>query len=86
MQVANRLEEVQRQRNLTVEAMPGLDAAAANGAGALDVGSMQADAVMELPPANTRAGLYIFINSLVYTRSTISRAQATDPSSFSPVP
>ena len=31
----------------------------------LEVAALQLDAVMELPQADTRAGLYIFLNALV---------------------
>ena len=64
MQVANRLEVIQKQRLLVPEPEPDLDTAT-SGTNALDVGPMQVGAVMELPVINSRAGLYIFINSLV---------------------
>lgn len=32
----------------------------------LEVAALQLDAVMDLPITNTRAGLYVFLNSLVH--------------------
>jgi mediator of RNA polymerase II transcription subunit 5 len=36
-----------------------------NGDAGLEVAALQLDAVMDLPTMNTRAGLYVFFNSLV---------------------
>lgn len=36
-----------------------------SGDAALEVAALQLEAVMDLPTLNTRAGLYVFLNSLV---------------------
>lgn len=43
----------------------------ANGDAGLEVATLQLEAVMDLPTINTRAGLYIFLNSLVGGRYTV---------------
>lgn len=63
LSLANRLEISQKQHDL-YEKLPNVNGEGNESAG-LEVAALQLDAVMELPQANTRAGLYVFLNSLV---------------------
>jgi mediator of RNA polymerase II transcription subunit 5 len=63
LEIANRLEMSQKQHELyekpaTIEGVP-------NENTNLEVAALQLEAVMDLPLVSTRAGLYIFLNSLV---------------------
>jgi hypothetical protein len=66
LQIASRLELSQKQHGLDDKAAT--VNGEANGHAGLDVAALQLDAVMDLPTLNTRAGLYVFFNSLVGTR------------------
>ncbi|KAL5114291.1 mediator complex subunit [Pleosporales sp. CAS-2024a] len=66
LQIANRLEISQKQHGFydkpaTVDGETNQDAG-------LEVAALQLDAVMDLPSVNTRAGLYIFLNSILVGR------------------
>lgn len=63
LSLANRLEISQKQHDLC-EKLPNVNGEGGESAG-LEVAALQLDAVMELPQANTRAGLYVFLNALV---------------------
>jgi mediator of RNA polymerase II transcription subunit 5 len=69
LQIANRLELSQKQHGLHVE----LDGDLNGGAGenGLAVATIQLESLMDLPSINTRAGLYIFLNSLVRAPVTL---------------
>jgi hypothetical protein len=65
IQIANRLEIYQKEHNFNNDkASAGTNGAANENAG-LGVAALQLEAVIDLPQMNTRAGLYIFLNSLV---------------------
>ncbi|EMD68367.1 hypothetical protein GGP41_003418 [Bipolaris sorokiniana] len=66
LSLANRLEISQKQHDL-YEKLPNVNGEGNESAG-LEVAALQLDAVMELPQANTRAGLYVFLNSLLVAR------------------
>lgn len=62
LEIANRLEMSQKQHELyekpvTIEGVPNENAN-------LEVAALQLESVMDLPPVSTRAGLYVFLNSL----------------------
>jgi mediator of RNA polymerase II transcription subunit 5 len=65
LQIASRLEISQKQHGLDDKAAT--VNGEANGDAGLEVAALQLDAVMDLPTLNTRAGLYVFFNSLVGT-------------------
>ena len=46
------------EKPISIEGVPG-------GNANLEVAALQLEAVMDLPPVSTRAGLYVFLNSLV---------------------
>lgn len=66
LQLGDRLGMLQKQYSLTTDhASDGMhDGPGSHG---LDVSVLQLETVMDLPIINTRAGLYVFINSLVST-------------------
>jgi mediator of RNA polymerase II transcription subunit 5 len=65
IQIANRLEIYQKEHNFdNGKSSVGTNGAANENAG-LGVAALQLEAVIDLPQINTRAGLYIFLNSLV---------------------
>lgn len=64
IQIANRLEIFQKDHDFNEKASPGTSNGA-NENGGLEVAALQLEAVIDLPQINTRAGLYIFLNSLV---------------------
>ncbi|OCL07249.1 mediator of RNA polymeras-like protein II transcription subunit 5 [Glonium stellatum] len=67
LHVANRLELFQKEHGLLDD--HGNDLNGGPGENGLDVAAtIQLEAVMDLPPINTRAGLYIFLNSLLVAR------------------
>ncbi|KAF2872694.1 mediator complex, subunit Med5 [Massariosphaeria phaeospora] len=67
LQIANRLEMSQREHDLhDKSAMTANGEAAENTS--LGAAAVQLDAVLDLPLVNTRAGLYIFLNSLLVAR------------------
>ncbi|KNG43997.1 Med5-domain-containing protein [Stemphylium lycopersici] len=66
LSLANRLEMSQKQHDF-YEKLPSVNGQGNENAG-LEVAALQLDAVMELPQANTRAGLYIFLNALLVAR------------------
>lgn len=63
LQLATRLEISQKQHDF-YDKLPTIDGEA-NANPGLEVAALQLEAVMDLPILNTRAGLYIFLNSLV---------------------
>lgn len=63
LQIASRLELSQKQHDFHDK--PATMDGEVNGDAGLEVAALQLDAVMDLPTVNTRAGLYIFLNSLV---------------------
>ena len=68
LSLANRLEISQKQHDF-YEKLPNVNGEGNEHAG-LEVAALQLDAVMELPQANTRAGMYIFLNALVSSHAT----------------
>jgi mediator of RNA polymerase II transcription subunit 5 len=64
LQLANRLELIQKEHDLYDKSLNHINAEAGGSAG-LEVAALQLDAVIDLPVLNTRAGLYVFLNSLV---------------------
>jgi mediator of RNA polymerase II transcription subunit 5 len=65
LQIASRLEISQKQHDFHDK--PATVNGETNGDAELDVATLQLEAVMDLPTINTRAGLYVFLNSLVGT-------------------
>jgi mediator of RNA polymerase II transcription subunit 5 len=69
LQIANRLELSQKEHDFHDKSL-----ATANGENTentgLEVAALQLENVLDLPPLNTRAGLYIFFNSLVSLRNS----------------
>lgn len=63
MHVANRLEVLQKQLQLTEEVHVEINGTA--GDGAISVAAIQLETVIDSPIVNTRAGLFIFLNALV---------------------
>lgn len=66
LHLAERLENSQKQHEF-YEKLPSVNGGANEDSG-LGVASLHLDATMDLPLMNTRAGLYIFLNSLLVTR------------------
>ncbi|KAK7550831.1 mediator of RNA polymerase II transcription subunit 5 [Phyllosticta citricarpa] len=66
LQLADRLGMLQKQYSLTDHAANAVDDGSANNG--LDVAVLQLETVMDLPVINTRAGLYVFINSILAAR------------------
>ncbi|KAF2273257.1 mediator of RNA polymeras-like protein II transcription subunit 5 [Westerdykella ornata] len=66
LQIASRLEMSQKQHGLFDKSLH-LDGHAGQGPN-LDVAALQLDAVMDLPALNTRAGLFVYLNSLLFGR------------------
>lgn len=64
IQIANRLEIYQKEHDLNDKSISGTAGETNENAG-LEVAALQLDAVIDLPQINTRAGLYVFLNSLV---------------------
>jgi mediator of RNA polymerase II transcription subunit 5 len=68
LQIANRLELSQKEHDFHDKSL-----ATANGENTENTGlevAVQLENVLDLPPLNTRAGLYIFLNSLVSLRNS----------------
>ncbi|KAF2737281.1 mediator of RNA polymeras-like protein II transcription subunit 5 [Polyplosphaeria fusca] len=65
--IANRLEISQKEHDLHDRPLAQVSNDAAENAG-LEVAALQLEAVMDLAVLNTRAGLYVFINSLLVAR------------------
>lgn len=63
LEIANRLDMSQKQHELYEK--PANMAGVPNENANLEVAALQLDAVMDLPLLSTRAGLYVFVNSLV---------------------
>lgn len=63
MEIANRLEMSQKQHGLYEK--PATIEGVQNEGANLEMAALQLEAVMDLPLVSTRAGLYIFLNSLV---------------------
>jgi mediator of RNA polymerase II transcription subunit 5 len=63
LQIASRLEISQKQHDF--DSKHATTNGETNGDTGLEVAALQLEAVMDLPTVNTRAGLYIFLNSLV---------------------
>ena len=63
MQLANRLEMSQKQHDF-YDKLPTVNGESNENSG-IEVAALQLEAVMDLSLVNTRAGLYIFLNSLV---------------------
>lgn len=66
LELANRLEMSQKQHDF-YDKLPTINGEASENAG-LEVAVLQLEAVIDLPILNTRAGLYIFLNSLLVAR------------------
>ncbi|KAF1849615.1 Med5-domain-containing protein [Cucurbitaria berberidis CBS 394.84] len=66
LQLANRLELSQKQHDF-YEKISTVHGESSENTG-LEVAALQLDAVMDLPHLNTRAGLYVFVNSLLVAR------------------
>ncbi|KAF1946196.1 Med5-domain-containing protein [Clathrospora elynae] len=66
LQLANRLEISQKQHDF-YEKIPTVHGES-DESNSLEVAALQLGAVMDLPTSNTRAGLYIFLNSLLVAR------------------
>ncbi|KAL6706140.1 mediator complex subunit [Coniothyrium glycines] len=67
LSLAQRLEMSQKQHDFYNKLSPADGETNQNNPG-LDVAALQLDAVMDLPLVNTRAGLYVFLNSLLIAR------------------
>ncbi|ORX92901.1 mediator complex, subunit Med5 [Clohesyomyces aquaticus] len=67
LQIANRLEISQKEHDLHDKSLTNADGDPAENAG-LEVAALQVNAVIDLPIINTRAGLYVFLNSLLVAR------------------
>lgn len=67
LSLAQRLEISQKQHEF-YDKLPTVNGDTNDNSG-LEVAALQLDAVIDLPPVNTRAGLYVFLNSLVSSRS-----------------
>lgn len=74
IQIANRLEIYQKQHDLQDKSVSGANGETNENAG-LEVATMQLEAVIDLPQINTRAGIYVFLNSLVSELSANSSEQ-----------
>ena len=64
LQIANRLEISQKEHDFHDKSHANANGDAAENTG-LEVAALQLEGVIDLPLLNTRAGLYIFLNSLV---------------------
>lgn len=64
IQIANRLEIYQKEHDFHDKSVTGANGETNQNAG-LEVAALQLEAVIDLPQINTRAGLFIFLNSLV---------------------
>ncbi|KAK8197736.1 mediator complex, subunit Med5 [Phyllosticta capitalensis] len=64
--LADRLGMLQKQYALTDHGASAVDDGSANNG--IDVAGLQLETVMDLPVINTRAGLYVFVNSLLAAR------------------
>lgn len=64
LNISNRLELSQKEHDFYDKSLTNINGDAGENNG-LEVAAIQLDAVMDLPVMNTRAGLYIFLNSLV---------------------
>lgn len=64
IQIANRLEIYQKEHDLNDKSASTTNGGANENAG-LDVAALQLEAVIDLPQISTRAGLYVFLSSLV---------------------
>lgn len=64
LQIANRLELSQKEHDFHDKTLATANGDASENAG-LEVAALQLENVLDLPLLNTRAGLYIFLNSLV---------------------
>ncbi|KAL1612478.1 mediator complex subunit [Paraconiothyrium brasiliense] len=67
IQIANRLEIYQKEHDLDEKSSVGPNGET-NGNAGLEVAALQLEAVIDLPQINTRAGLYVFLNSLLVAR------------------
>ena len=63
LQIASRLEISQKQHDF--QDKPATIDGESSGDSGLEVAALQLDTVMDLQTVNTRAGLYVFLNSLV---------------------
>ncbi|KAF2204756.1 Med5-domain-containing protein [Delitschia confertaspora ATCC 74209] len=66
LQMANRLEMSQKEHDFHDKSLTNLNGE--NGETNLGVAALQLEAVMDLPAINTRAGLYVFLNSILVGR------------------
>ncbi|KAJ4294602.1 mediator complex subunit [Kalmusia sp. IMI 367209] len=64
IQIANRLEIYQKEHDFHDKSVSSANGEANENAG-LEVAALQLEAVIDLPQINSRAGLYIFLNSLM---------------------
>lgn len=64
IQIANRLEIYQKEHDLNDKSASAANGNANENAG-LEVAALQLEAVIDLPQISTRAGLYVFLSSLV---------------------
>jgi hypothetical protein len=64
LQIANRLELSQKEHDFHDKSLATANGDASENAG-LEVAALQLENVLDLAQLNTRAGLYIFLNSLV---------------------
>lgn len=72
LQWGDRLSLLQKQYSLTTDnASSGINDG--TGSHGLDVSVLQLETVMDLPIINSRAGLYVFVNSLVGGSDTAAR-------------
>ncbi|KAF2269256.1 Med5-domain-containing protein [Lojkania enalia] len=67
LQIANRLEISQKEHDFHDKMLTNVNEDT-GGNGGLEVAALQLEAVMDLPVLNTRAGLYVFLNSLLVAR------------------
>lgn len=65
IQISNRLEISQKEHDLHDKSVSNINGESGENGG-LEVAALQLEAVMDLPTVNTRSGLYIFLNSLVW--------------------
>jgi mediator of RNA polymerase II transcription subunit 5 len=81
IQIANRLEQSQKEHDLHEQPITSANGDA-NEYAKLEVAALQLETVVDLPIVNTRAGLYIFLNSLVRRTETMTD-KTVDPYSLS---
>ncbi|KAJ4357903.1 mediator complex subunit [Didymosphaeria variabile] len=67
IQISNRLEIYQKEHDFNDKSSVGPNGETNENSG-LEVAALQLEAVIDLPQINTRAGLYIFLNSLLVAR------------------